>query len=235
MRAGGSRADAAHWPQDLIADLKYELTGKFERLIVGLMRPLAYCDAKEIKDAISVSLPRAQHPGSSQGTRPSPCLSRPLPVSPQGAGTDEKCLIEILASRTNQQIHALVAAYKDGACHGPVRLSLSLGSSPGPGGPSGCSETEREGGHTGHMCLRVGDSGFPADELDAVLRGGWRRGSGGSKAPGRCPQGQWEREERAPGAGWGVTPPGDANGSQLRPGTHLGQGSQGGPEPSPSL
>jgi hypothetical protein len=41
-------------PQDLIEDLKYELTGKFERLIVNLMRPLAYCDAKEIKDAISV-------------------------------------------------------------------------------------------------------------------------------------------------------------------------------------
>ena len=41
-------------PKDLIADLKYELTGKFERLIVNLMRPLAYCDAKEIKDAISV-------------------------------------------------------------------------------------------------------------------------------------------------------------------------------------
>uniref|UniRef100_A0A8C4L1M1 Annexin n=1 Tax=Equus asinus asinus TaxID=83772 RepID=A0A8C4L1M1_EQUAS len=67
--------------KDLIADLKYELTGKFERLIVGLMRPLAYCDAKEIKDA--------------------------------GIGTDEKCLIEILASRTNEQIHQLVAAYKD--------------------------------------------------------------------------------------------------------------------------
>nr|XP_060490057.1 annexin A6 [Panthera onca] len=69
--------------KDLIADLKYELTGKFERLIVGLMRPLAYCDAKEIKDAVS------------------------------GIGTDEKCLIEILASRTNEQIHQLVAAYKD--------------------------------------------------------------------------------------------------------------------------
>ncbi|XP_016046147.1 annexin A6 isoform X2 [Erinaceus europaeus] len=69
--------------KDLIADLKYELMGKFERLIVGLMRPLAYCDAKEIKDAIS------------------------------GAGTDEKCLIEILASRTNDQIHQLVEAYKD--------------------------------------------------------------------------------------------------------------------------
>uniref|UniRef100_A0A3Q1M318 Annexin n=1 Tax=Bos taurus TaxID=9913 RepID=A0A3Q1M318_BOVIN len=69
--------------KDLIADLKYELTGKFERLIVGLMRPPAYADAKEIKDAIS------------------------------GIGTDEKCLIEILASRTNEQIHQLVAAYKD--------------------------------------------------------------------------------------------------------------------------
>ncbi|EHB06924.1 Annexin A6 [Heterocephalus glaber] len=69
--------------KDLIADLKYELTGKFERLIVGLMRPLAYCDAKEVKDAIS------------------------------GIGTDEKCLIEILASRTNEQIHQLVAAYKE--------------------------------------------------------------------------------------------------------------------------
>ncbi|KAL9836581.1 annexin A6 isoform 1-T2 [Geothlypis trichas] len=69
--------------KDLIADLKYELTGKFERLIVSLMRPPAYGDAKEIKDAIS------------------------------GVGTDEKCLIEILASRTNQEIHDLVAAYKD--------------------------------------------------------------------------------------------------------------------------
>ncbi|NXK55838.1 ANXA6 protein, partial [Chauna torquata] len=69
--------------KDLIADLKYELTGKFERLIVSLMRPPAYSDAKEIKDAIG------------------------------GIGTDEKCLIEILASRTNQEIHELVAAYKD--------------------------------------------------------------------------------------------------------------------------
>lgn len=69
--------------KDLIDDLKYELTGKFERLIVGLMRPPAYFDAKEIKDAID------------------------------GIGTDEKCLIEILASRNNQQIHALKEAYKD--------------------------------------------------------------------------------------------------------------------------
>jgi len=73
----------SNFGQDLIEDLKYELTGKFERLIVCLMRPPAYHDAKEIHDAI------------------------------KGAGTDEKCLIEILASRNNQQIHAMVEAYKD--------------------------------------------------------------------------------------------------------------------------
>lgn len=69
--------------KDLIDNLKYELTGKFERLIVGLMRPPAYFDAKEIKDAVD------------------------------GIGTDEKCIIEILASRNNKQIHDLVNAYKD--------------------------------------------------------------------------------------------------------------------------
>ncbi|XP_027019264.1 annexin A6 isoform X2 [Tachysurus fulvidraco] len=69
--------------KDLIADLKYELTGKFERLVVSLMRPPAYHDAKEIKDAI------------------------------KGAGTNERCLTEILASRTNEQIHSMVAAYRD--------------------------------------------------------------------------------------------------------------------------
>lgn len=33
----------------------------------------------------------------------------------KGAGTNERCLIEVLASRTNQQMHDMVAAYKDGA------------------------------------------------------------------------------------------------------------------------
>uniref|UniRef100_A0A3Q3WI82 Annexin n=1 Tax=Mola mola TaxID=94237 RepID=A0A3Q3WI82_MOLML len=69
--------------KDLIEDLKYELTGKFEHLIVCLMRTPAYHDAKEIHDAV------------------------------KGAGTNERCLIEVLASRTNKQIHDLVAAYKD--------------------------------------------------------------------------------------------------------------------------
>ncbi|XP_061691376.1 annexin A6 isoform X2 [Syngnathoides biaculeatus] len=69
--------------KDLIEDLKYELTGKFERLIVSLMRTPAYHDAKEIKDAL------------------------------KGAGTNERSLIEILASRNNKQIHDMVQAYKD--------------------------------------------------------------------------------------------------------------------------
>ncbi|XP_070994412.1 annexin A6-like isoform X1 [Oncorhynchus clarkii lewisi] len=77
------QAYKSSYGKDLIDDLKYELTGHFERLIVSLMRPQAYHDAKEIHDAI------------------------------KGAGTDEKCLIEVLASRNNQQIHDLVEAYKD--------------------------------------------------------------------------------------------------------------------------
>lgn len=58
--------------------------------------------------------------------------SRPLTHVPllfsQGIGTNEKCLIEILASRTNEQIHQLVAAYKDGEM--------------GKSGHSGFSDTE---------------------------------------------------------------------------------------------
>lgn len=35
----------------------------------------------------------------------------------QGVGTNERCLIEVMSSRTNKQIHDMVAAYKDGkAC-----------------------------------------------------------------------------------------------------------------------
>lgn len=47
-----------------------------------------------------------------------------LHLCPQGIGTDEKCLIEILASRTNQEIHNLVAAYKDGEAWGKVGTAL---------------------------------------------------------------------------------------------------------------
>lgn len=62
------------------------------------------------------SFPALTTPGSQLGAGGlpfQPLTHMPLLFS-QGIGTDEKCLIEILASRTNKQIHQLVAAYKDG-------------------------------------------------------------------------------------------------------------------------
>ncbi|XP_061686469.1 annexin A5b [Syngnathoides biaculeatus] len=68
--------------KDLIQDLKGELGGKFETLIVALMTaPLAY-DVTLLRNAI------------------------------KGAGTDEKVLVEILASRTPHQVKDIVAAYR---------------------------------------------------------------------------------------------------------------------------
>lgn len=68
--------------KDLIDDLKGELGGKFETLIVALMTtPIAY-DMTCLRNAI------------------------------KGAGTDEKVLVEILASRTPQQVKDIIAAYR---------------------------------------------------------------------------------------------------------------------------
>uniref|UniRef100_A0A8C8A839 Annexin n=1 Tax=Oryzias sinensis TaxID=183150 RepID=A0A8C8A839_9TELE len=68
--------------KDLIDDLKGELGGKFETLIVALMTPPTAYDVVSLRNAI------------------------------KGAGTDEKVLVEILASRTPQQVKDIVAAYR---------------------------------------------------------------------------------------------------------------------------
>ncbi|GCC32483.1 annexin A5-like [Chiloscyllium punctatum] len=68
--------------KDLIDDLKSELSGKFESLIVALLLPPERYDAKELHDAL------------------------------KGAGTSEDVLIEILASRNNAQIKQIVQVYK---------------------------------------------------------------------------------------------------------------------------
>ncbi|KAJ0050881.1 hypothetical protein NL108_009315, partial [Boleophthalmus pectinirostris] len=68
--------------KDLIDDLKGELGGKFESLIVALMTPPLAYDVTSLRDAI------------------------------KGAGTDEKVLVEILASRTAHQVKDIVAAYR---------------------------------------------------------------------------------------------------------------------------
>ncbi|XP_063163771.1 annexin A11 [Candoia aspera] len=68
--------------KDLIKDLKSELSGNFERTILAMMKTPVLFDVYEIKDAI------------------------------KGAGTDEACLIEILASRSNSHIQEISRAYK---------------------------------------------------------------------------------------------------------------------------
>nr|XP_054772805.1 annexin A4-like [Lytechinus pictus] len=71
----------ASYGRDLIDDLKSELKGDFEDIIVGIMTPLPIFDATCLKNAMS------------------------------GAGTDEKVLLEILCARSNAQIQLIKAAY----------------------------------------------------------------------------------------------------------------------------
>ncbi|XP_070712726.1 annexin A5b [Pempheris klunzingeri] len=68
--------------KDLIDDLKGELGGKFETLIVALMTPPIAYDMTCLRNAI------------------------------KGAGTDEKVLVEILSSRTPAQVKDIIAAYR---------------------------------------------------------------------------------------------------------------------------
>ncbi|XP_063814799.1 annexin A11 [Pseudophryne corroboree] len=68
--------------KDLIKDLKSEISGNFEKAILAMMKPPSTYDAHEINDAI------------------------------KGAGTDEECLIEILASRSNAEIQEINRVYK---------------------------------------------------------------------------------------------------------------------------
>uniref|UniRef100_T1E7A7 Annexin n=1 Tax=Crotalus horridus TaxID=35024 RepID=T1E7A7_CROHD len=69
--------------RDMVDDLKSELTGKLETLIVSLMRPERIYDAHALKHAI------------------------------KGAGTDEQVLTEILASRTPAEIRNIKQAYQE--------------------------------------------------------------------------------------------------------------------------
>uniref|UniRef100_A0A665X947 Annexin n=1 Tax=Echeneis naucrates TaxID=173247 RepID=A0A665X947_ECHNA len=68
--------------KDLVHDLKSELTGNFEKLVLAMMMSPAHFDAAELREAI------------------------------KGAGTDEACLIEILSSRSNAEIREIAAIYK---------------------------------------------------------------------------------------------------------------------------
>uniref|UniRef100_K7GGQ3 Annexin n=1 Tax=Pelodiscus sinensis TaxID=13735 RepID=K7GGQ3_PELSI len=68
--------------KDLIKDLKSELSGNMEELILALFMPPTYYDAWSLRHAM------------------------------KGAGTQERVLIEILCTRTNQEIQNIVRTYK---------------------------------------------------------------------------------------------------------------------------
>uniref|UniRef100_A0A3B4E9Y9 Annexin n=1 Tax=Pygocentrus nattereri TaxID=42514 RepID=A0A3B4E9Y9_PYGNA len=76
------RAYKTTYGKDLIHDLKSELTGNFEQLVLAMMKSPAEYDAYELHQAIA------------------------------GAGTDEACLIEILSSRNNAEIREINQLYK---------------------------------------------------------------------------------------------------------------------------
>jgi len=67
--------------RDLIADLKSELGGNFESVIVGLMMPTAHYCAKQLHKAM------------------------------KGVGTDEETLVEVLCSRSQEEVALIASAY----------------------------------------------------------------------------------------------------------------------------
>jgi len=69
--------------KDLIEVIKDELSGDFENTVVSMLTPPAMLDAMELHEAMS------------------------------GAGTDETTLIEVLATKTNEQIETIKEKYKE--------------------------------------------------------------------------------------------------------------------------
>lgn len=70
-----------HFGKDLIEDIKSETSGNFEKLLVGLLRPIVDYYCAELNDAMA------------------------------GLGTDEEVLIEILCTLSNVEIHTIKNQY----------------------------------------------------------------------------------------------------------------------------
>ncbi|XP_034489930.1 annexin B10 isoform X2 [Drosophila innubila] len=83
QRQSISAAYAAEFERDLIDDLKDELGGKFEDVIVALMRPPVEYLCQQLHEAMA------------------------------GMGTEESTLVEILCTKTNEEMREIVVAYED--------------------------------------------------------------------------------------------------------------------------
>lgn len=83
QRQSISAAYAAEFERDLIDDLKDELGGKFEDVIVALMRPPVQYLCKQLHEAMA------------------------------GMGTEESTLVEILCTKSNEEMQNIVVAYED--------------------------------------------------------------------------------------------------------------------------
>jgi len=79
---GRAEGDASSKKKDLIEDLKSELGGKFESIIIALMMPTAEYCAKRLHKAV------------------------------KGLGTDEDVLVEILCSRSSDEVKDIATAYE---------------------------------------------------------------------------------------------------------------------------
>lgn len=127
-------------PQDLADDLSTELSGNFRSVVLGLLMLPPVYDAYELRTAIKVCATHECHPAASFSQNvfvscvffyfylASCCLGRLVLPDPggfshhlslfsffresQGAGTEEACLIDILASRSNDEIKTINAFYK---------------------------------------------------------------------------------------------------------------------------
>ncbi|KAH9360718.1 hypothetical protein HPB48_020473 [Haemaphysalis longicornis] len=78
--------------EDLIADIKSELRGRFEDVMVGLLYPMHEYLARELRRAVA------------------------------GLGTDEDCLIEILCTRSNEDIRLMKQYYR--TCESAARKNM---------------------------------------------------------------------------------------------------------------
>ena len=82
--------------KDLEKDLKSETSGHFEDLLVSMLYDRPHFDARSLRKAM------------------------------KGLGTDERALIEVICTRSNQEIHAIKAAYKESTCSCCPTIAVTL-------------------------------------------------------------------------------------------------------------